>query len=174
MCLATVACLTAYVSRDREFDRPSPIWYFSGVWSWNYFYAHSPPFRWIIQEGFLLVFLKIFFEKKSADDKKSWKITQHAELIGIWLTTYQSHLFQHGLFWKVLRLVYCRSSFHYYFHWWGWSIPRVYEASASLKASNEQIHVHSPYQHLLLVLVYMWSVLEKQVTSTSTGGQNWK
>ena len=39
--------------RGREFD-PGPVPYFRGYWSWNYFYGHSPPFRWIIQEGRLL------------------------------------------------------------------------------------------------------------------------
>ena len=28
---------------------------FRGDWSWNNFYGHSPPFRWIIQEGLLSV-----------------------------------------------------------------------------------------------------------------------
>ena len=37
-------------SRGREFD-PGPVPYFRGDWSWNNFYGHSPPFRWIIQEG---------------------------------------------------------------------------------------------------------------------------
>ena len=32
---------------------PGPIPYFRGDWSWNNFYGHSPPFRWIIQEGLL-------------------------------------------------------------------------------------------------------------------------
>ena len=32
--------------RDREFD-PGPVPYFRGDWSWNNFYGHSPPFRWI-------------------------------------------------------------------------------------------------------------------------------
>ena len=41
-------------SRGREFD-PSPVQYFRGDWSWNNFYGHSPPFRWIIQEGLLSV-----------------------------------------------------------------------------------------------------------------------
>ena len=29
--------------------------YFRGDWSWNNFYAHSPPFRWFIQERLLSV-----------------------------------------------------------------------------------------------------------------------
>ena len=33
-----------------EFD-PGRVSYFRGDWSWNIFYGHSPPFRWIIQEG---------------------------------------------------------------------------------------------------------------------------
>ena len=41
-------------SRGREFD-PGSVPYFRGDWSWNYFYGHSPPFRWIIQEGLLSV-----------------------------------------------------------------------------------------------------------------------
>ena len=41
-------------SRGREFD-PGPVPYFRGDWSWNNFYGHSPPFRWIIQEGLLSV-----------------------------------------------------------------------------------------------------------------------
>ena len=40
-------------SRGREFD-PSPVPYFLGDWSWNNFYGHSPPFRWIIQEGLFI------------------------------------------------------------------------------------------------------------------------
>ena len=42
------------MSRGREFD-PGLVPYFCGDWSWNYFYGHSPPFRWIIQEGLLSV-----------------------------------------------------------------------------------------------------------------------
>ena len=38
----------------REFD-PGPVPYFRGDWSWNNFYGHSHPFRWIIQEGLLSV-----------------------------------------------------------------------------------------------------------------------
>ena len=41
-------------SRGSEFD-PGPVPYFRGDWSWNNFYGHSPPFRWIIQEGLLSV-----------------------------------------------------------------------------------------------------------------------
>ena len=41
-------------SRGPEFD-PGPVPYFCGDWSWNNFYNHSPPFRWIIQEGLLSV-----------------------------------------------------------------------------------------------------------------------
>ena len=41
-------------SRGREFD-PGPVPYFRGDWSGNKFYGHSPPFRWIIQEGLLSV-----------------------------------------------------------------------------------------------------------------------
>ena len=41
-------------SRGPEFD-PGPVPYFRGDWSWNDFYGHSPPFRWIIQEGLLSV-----------------------------------------------------------------------------------------------------------------------
>ena len=40
--------------RGREFD-PGPVPYFRGDWSWNNFYGHSPPFRWIIHEGLLSV-----------------------------------------------------------------------------------------------------------------------
>ena len=39
-------------SRGRVFD-PGPVPYFRGDWSWNNFYGHYPPFRWIIQEGLL-------------------------------------------------------------------------------------------------------------------------
>ena len=45
-------------SRGREFD-PGPVPYFRGDWSWNIFYCHSPPFRWIIQEGLLSVTKKV-------------------------------------------------------------------------------------------------------------------
>ena len=41
-------------SRGWEFD-PGPVPYFRGDWLWNDFYGHSPPFRWIIQEGLLSV-----------------------------------------------------------------------------------------------------------------------
>ena len=41
-------------SRGRKFD-PGPVPYFHGDWLWNNFYGHSPPFRWIIQEGLLSV-----------------------------------------------------------------------------------------------------------------------
>ena len=41
-------------SRGRKFD-PSRVPFFRGDWSWNNFYGHSPPFRWIIQEGSLSV-----------------------------------------------------------------------------------------------------------------------
>ena len=47
-------CLSDCRSRDREFD-PGPVSYFRGYWSWNNFYGHSPPFRWVIQEGLLSV-----------------------------------------------------------------------------------------------------------------------
>ena len=40
--------------RCSKFD-PGPVPYFRGDWSWNNFYGHSPPFRWIIQEGLLSV-----------------------------------------------------------------------------------------------------------------------
>ena len=46
-------------SRGREFD-PGPVPYFCGDWSWNNFYGHSPPFRWIIQEGLLSVTICLF------------------------------------------------------------------------------------------------------------------
>ena len=41
-------------SRGRELDH-GPVQYFRWDWSWNNFYGHSPPFRWIIQEGLLSV-----------------------------------------------------------------------------------------------------------------------
>ena len=41
-------------SRDREFN-PGLVQCFPGDWSWNNFYGHSPPIRWIIQEGLLSV-----------------------------------------------------------------------------------------------------------------------
>ena len=41
-------------SRGHKFD-PSLVPYFHGDWSWNNFYGHLPPFRWIIQEGLLSV-----------------------------------------------------------------------------------------------------------------------
>ena len=47
-------CVSDCRSRGREFD-PGPVPYFRGDWSWNYFYGHSPPFRWFIQEGLLSV-----------------------------------------------------------------------------------------------------------------------
>ena len=47
-------CESDFRSRDLEFD-PRPVPYFRGDWSWNNFYGHSPPFRWIIQEGLLSV-----------------------------------------------------------------------------------------------------------------------
>ena len=47
-------CVSDCRSRGREFD-PGPVPYFRGDWSWNNFYAHSPPFRWFIQEGLLSV-----------------------------------------------------------------------------------------------------------------------
>ena len=47
-------CESACRSRGREFD-PGPVPYFRGVWSWNNFYGHSPPFCWINQEGLLSV-----------------------------------------------------------------------------------------------------------------------
>ena len=47
-------CVSDCRSRGREFD-PCPVPYFRGDWSWNYFYGHSPPFRWFIQEGLLSV-----------------------------------------------------------------------------------------------------------------------
>ena len=47
-------CVSDCNSRGREFD-PGPVPYFLGDWSWNYFYGHSPPFRWSIQEGLLSV-----------------------------------------------------------------------------------------------------------------------
>ena len=37
-------------SRGREFD-PGLVPYIREDWSWNNFYSHSPPFRWIIQKG---------------------------------------------------------------------------------------------------------------------------
>ena len=47
-------CVSDCRSRGREFD-PSSVLYFHRDWSWNYFYGHSPPFRWFIQEGLLSV-----------------------------------------------------------------------------------------------------------------------
>ena len=47
-------CVSDCRSRGREFD-PGLVPYFHGIWSWNYFYGHSPPFRWFIQEGLLSV-----------------------------------------------------------------------------------------------------------------------
>ena len=47
-------CKSDCRSRGREFD-PGPVSYFRGDWLWNNFYGHSPPFRWIIQEGLLSV-----------------------------------------------------------------------------------------------------------------------
>ena len=47
-------CESDWRSRGREFD-PGPVPYFRGDWLWNNFYSHSPPFRWIIQEGLLSV-----------------------------------------------------------------------------------------------------------------------
>ena len=39
-------------SRGRGFD-PGSVTYFHGDWSWNNFYGHAPPFRWIIQKRLL-------------------------------------------------------------------------------------------------------------------------
>ena len=49
-------CVDPYQFRSRgpEFD-PGLVPYFRGDRSWNNFYGHSPPFRWIIQEGLLSV-----------------------------------------------------------------------------------------------------------------------
>ena len=47
-------CVSDCRSRGRKFD-PGTVPYFRGDWSWNYFYGHSPPFRWFIQEGLLSV-----------------------------------------------------------------------------------------------------------------------
>ena len=47
-------CVSDCRSRGREFD-PGHVPYFRGDWSWNYFYGHSPPFHWFIQEGLLSV-----------------------------------------------------------------------------------------------------------------------
>ena len=47
-------CQSDCRSRGREFDS-GRVPYFRGDWSWNNFYGHSPPFRWIIQEGLLSV-----------------------------------------------------------------------------------------------------------------------
>ena len=45
-------CKSDFRSRGRELDH-SRIPYYRGDWSWNNFYGHPPPFRWIIQEGLL-------------------------------------------------------------------------------------------------------------------------
>ena len=45
-------------SRGRELD-PGPVPYFRGDWSWNNFYGHSPPFRWLIQGWLLSVTSKV-------------------------------------------------------------------------------------------------------------------
>ena len=58
--------------RGREFD-PGPVPYFRGDWSWNYFYGHSPPFRWIIQEGLLSVTSSF----KHAQEKSVVRWTDH-------------------------------------------------------------------------------------------------
>ena len=47
-------CESDWRSRGREFD-PGLSPYFRGDWLWTNFYGHSPPFRWIIQEGLLSV-----------------------------------------------------------------------------------------------------------------------
>ena len=47
-------CQSDCRSRGHEFD-PNLVLYFRGDWLWNNFYRHSPSFRWIIQEGLLLV-----------------------------------------------------------------------------------------------------------------------
>ena len=47
-------CVSDCWSRGREFD-PGPVPFFRGDWSWNNFYGHTPPFRWVIQEGLLSV-----------------------------------------------------------------------------------------------------------------------
>ena len=48
-------------SRGRGFD-PGRVPYFLGDRSWNNFYGHSPPFRWIIQEGLLSELLSVTSE----------------------------------------------------------------------------------------------------------------
>ena len=47
-------CKSDCRSRGFEFD-PGLVTYFRGDWSWNNFYSHSPPFRWIIQKWLLSV-----------------------------------------------------------------------------------------------------------------------
>ena len=45
-------------SRGCEFN-PRLVPYFRGDWLWNNFYGHSPPIRWITQEGLLSVTTKV-------------------------------------------------------------------------------------------------------------------
>ena len=47
--------LASRCSRQLPCSLTGPVPYFREDWSWNNFYGHSPPFRWIIQEGLLSV-----------------------------------------------------------------------------------------------------------------------
>ena len=65
----SVRCESDFRSRGHEFD-PGPVPYFRGDWSWNKFYGHSPPFRWIIQEGCLPVTSESMCTKEK--HRKEW------------------------------------------------------------------------------------------------------
>ena len=57
-CLATDASLTADPGVELRGLDPGLVPYFRGDWSWNNFYGHFLPFRWIIQEGLMSVYTR--------------------------------------------------------------------------------------------------------------------
>ena len=68
--LSSNRCESDCRSRGRKFD-PGQVPYIRGDWSWNNFYGHSPPFRWIIQDGLL-------------------SVTSESMCMKYWLTAYSS------------------------------------------------------------------------------------
>ena len=68
MCLATDGSLTAYPGVASLIPARSHT---CGDWSWNNFYGHSTPFRWIIQEGL-------------------WSVTRESMCTNYWLTALQA------------------------------------------------------------------------------------
>ena len=78
--VSSYRCLSDCRSRGHKFD-PDPVPYFSGDWSWNSFYGHSPPFRGIIQEGLLSVTkestcLKHFSSKKYVEGTQKNRLNE--------------------------------------------------------------------------------------------------